>query len=63
MDEIEKADLCSFTMDYEKSKILLSVIFNNRMVEVELQESDVLSMKQWFDLAKLRNVNPELFNQ
>lgn len=50
-------------MDYEKSKILLSVIFNNRMVEVEIQESDVLSMKQWFDLAKLRNVNPELFNQ
>lgn len=62
MGDLEDGTLCSFTMDYEESKILLNVFFDNRTIQIKLQESDVASMKTWFDLARLRNEQPDLFN-
>ena len=49
------ATLGSYTMDSETSEIVLSALAGDRMVQMRLQESDVSSMKQWFDLVAVKN--------
>lgn len=44
----------SYTMDYEKEKIILSVYGESGITQTEISEKDVKSMKEWFDMLQAK---------
>ncbi|KMK77610.1 hypothetical protein [Alkalihalobacillus pseudalcaliphilus] len=49
----------SFTMDYDKKEIVLTVYDKDKKIKTRLTEKDIISMKSWFELAKHMEVENE----
>jgi hypothetical protein len=48
----KKSNPSSYTMDYEKKEIVLTIYTNNSQPETRLTEKDIEAMRNWFKLAK-----------
>lgn len=42
----------SYTMDYEKNEIIVTIYTDDVQVQTRFSEKDIKSMQNWFELAK-----------
>jgi tRNA threonylcarbamoyladenosine modification (KEOPS) complex Pcc1 subunit len=52
MMQENKGDFSSFTMDYEKDEIVVTIYAKDSQLETRFTEKDITSMQNWFDLAR-----------
>ena len=50
--EENKGCFSSFTMDYERDEIVITIYAKDVQLETRFSEKDINSMQNWFDLAK-----------
>lgn len=50
--EDNKGNFSSFTMDYEKEEIVVTIYAKDSQLETRFTEKDIKSMQNWFALAK-----------
>ncbi|MEK5109908.1 hypothetical protein MHI57_24915 [Cytobacillus sp. FSL K6-0129] len=55
--EENKGHSSSFTMDYEKEEIVVTVYAENTQLETRFTEKDIKSMQNWFELARYKKAD------
>lgn len=50
--EENKGNHSSFTMDYGKSEIVVTIYAKDSQLETRFTERDIQAMQNWFDLAR-----------
>nr|WP_259547955.1 hypothetical protein [Heyndrickxia oleronia] len=50
--EESKGNFSSFTMDYERDEIVVTIYGKDSQMETRFTEKDIMSMQNWFNLAK-----------
>jgi hypothetical protein len=57
--EEKKGNFSSFTMDYEKEEIVVTIYAKDSQLETRFTERDIMSMQNWFALAKYMKIHEQ----